>query len=220
MIPEHSSQNTATTGTFRLLRENAWVKEWLTPWNQHIVDPKTRWLAWIPTAAEFIAAWDAAGATARQDLQAAFTFYPYELETEIAAVLSHLEQTAPQASVAMRASLFTPSSELSPQQQRFTRALATHLEVVGAPKLLAMETRFCCVMYNDAGFHLDLRISSSWEVPTDPELLALLPATLTPETLRRHRVVQLLRANRGLLEPEPGAQPLPGMDELPGGCQA
>src|ERR1043165_2974141 len=107
---------------FKLLRETPWIKEWQTP-EGSFIDSKLRWLGVEPSADAFIAAWKAASAPEKFDLEAAFEFYPYELEEDIERILHMIAHEDPARAQRMHQKLFTPASKLSQQQQQFLAAL-------------------------------------------------------------------------------------------------
>ena len=194
-------------GSFKLLRETAWVKEWQTPWGQY-VDSKLRWLGVEPNAEAFMAAWEAGTPAEQSDLEAAFEFYPYELEGDIEAILEQVAKTDAERAGRMEGKLFTGESELTPEQQRFLSGLAKHLEASGGDMRLVGENRWFAAYANDAGFHIDSRISSVFEMPTNEELSAHADAALS---LAYRRIMQVVKENKWLLEPRPGEQAFPGL---------
>src|SRR5215471_19043888 len=117
---------------FTLLRETPWIKEWQTPFGSFI-DSKLRWLGIEPNPDAFLAAWQAADAPAKFDLEAAFEFYPSELEEDIEQILTQIALEDEPRAQRMAAKLFRPDSTLSLQQQKFLSALGEHLEATAAP---------------------------------------------------------------------------------------
>src|ERR1700742_2155874 len=98
---------------YTLLRETPWIKEWQTPAGTFI-DSKLGWLGIEPSADQFIAAWRAATPPERFDLEAAFEFYPYELQEDIEAILTAIGAEDEPRARRMAAKLFRPDSLLSP----------------------------------------------------------------------------------------------------------
>ncbi len=193
--------------TFRLVRETTWIKEWQTPWGAFI-DSKLRWLGVEPSAEAFIAAWRKAGGPERFDLEAAFEFYPYELEEDIESILQAVGTEDEARAQRMAKKLFRGESQLSAEQQRFLGGLGEHLDKTAAPMRLVGENRWFAAFANDAGFHIDTRIDSSVQMPTDEELLAHADASLS---LAYRRIILTVKENRWLLEPRPGEQAFPGL---------
>ena len=193
--------------TLKLLRETAWIKEWQTPWGV-ILDSKLRWLGVEPSAQRFLDAWQAATEPERWDLEAAFEFYPYELEDDIELILSTIAQEDEPRAQRMHQKLFKPDSQLSPEQQRFLTALGEHLQAVVAPMRLLGENKWFAAYANDAGFHIDTKIQSPFDTPTDDELQQHIDASLS---LAYRRILQTVKDNKWLLEPRQGEHPLPGL---------
>ena len=195
-----------------LLRETYWIKLWQTPWGQ-VRDSKLRWFGAEPSAERFVADYLAATATAveRDDLEAAFEFYPYELTGEITQIVTAIGEQEPERAQRMRANLFTADKELSPAQQRFTTALAAQLQAANAPPRLVGENRWFAVYVNEGGFHLDTRVENMLLLPQAADL-----ATLKAEegNLAYARAIRLVQENPWLLEPAAGMEPLPGLSEL------
>jgi hypothetical protein len=191
----------------KLLRETAWIKEWETPWGVY-VDSKLRWLGVEPSAAAFMAAWDAASPHERWDLEAAFEFYPYELEEDIESILSHIGVDDADRAASMKKKLFTIESELSPEQQRFLSALGEHLDRAGGEMRLVGENKWFAALANDAGFHIDTRVTSPFDMPTDEELQQHADAALS---LAYRRIILTVMQAKWLLEPRPGESALPGL---------
>jgi hypothetical protein len=191
--------------SFTLVRETAWIKEWQTPWGTFI-DSKLRWLGVEPSANTFLAAWRAATGPEKFDLEAAFEFYPHELEDDIQEILEVVALEDEGRARRMREKLFGPGSELSPQQQRFLSGLGEHLERAGATLRLVGENRWFAAYANDAGFHIDTRVTTPLDMPTDEELEAQMAASLS---LAYRRILQTVKENKWLLEPRPGEQALP-----------
>ena len=189
------------------LRETAWIKEWATPWGPYL-DSKLRWLGVEPSVDAFIAAWDLAADPEKWDLEAAFEFYPYELEDDVAAILEHIATADAVRAEKMKSGHFTAETELSPEQQRFLSALGAHLETADAEMRLVGENKWFAAYANDAGFHIDTRITSVFEMPTDEELHQHADAALS---LAYRRIIQTVLQNKWLLEPRPGESAFPGM---------
>jgi hypothetical protein len=190
---------------YTLLRETAWIKEWQTPAGTFI-DSKLRWLGIEPSASQFLAAWRAAAPPERFDLEAAFEFYPYELQEDIETILEVIAaEDAPRAQ-RMAGKLFRPDSHLSPEQQRFLQGLGEHLEATAAPMRLIGENKWFAAYANDAGFHIDSRIQSPLEMPSDDDLQPQIDASLS---LSFRRILQTVKENKWLLEPRPGERPVP-----------
>ena len=104
--------------------------------------------------------------------------------------------------------LFRSDSQLTAEYQRFLTGLGEHLELSAAPMHLVGENKWFAAFANDAGFHIDTRISSPLEMPTDEELDAQMEASLS---LAYRRILQTVKENRWLLEPRAGEQPCPGI---------
>ena len=188
-----------------LLRETPWIKEWQTPFGTFI-DSKLRWLGVEPSAEVFIAAWKTAGGPERFDLEAAFEFYPYELEDDVERILNAVAAEDETRARRMAEKLFRGESELSPEQQKFLAGLGEHLEATAAPMRMVGENKWFVAYANDAGFHIDTRINSPLDMPTDEQLDAQIDAALS---LAYQRILQTVKQNRWLLEPRPGEQPMP-----------
>jgi len=199
----------------KLLRETQWIKEWQTPWGSHI-DSKLRWLGIEPNADAFLAAWASASDAEKFDLEAAFEFYPYELEEDIERILKSISGQLPHPSIKpdperayrMAKKIFNANSQLTPDQQRFLAALGEHLDQTSAPMRLVGENKWFAAYANDAGFHIDTRINSPFDMPTDDELQQHIDASLS---LAYKRILEVVRANKHLLEPRPGESPFPGL---------
>ncbi len=192
---------------YTLLRETPWIKEWQTPAGTYI-DSKLRWLGIEPSADQFLAAWRSAAGPERFDLEAAFEFYPYELQEDIEIILAAIAADDPPRAQRMAGKLFRPDSHLSPEQQHFLEGLGRHLESAAAPMRLVGENKWFAAYANDAGFHIDTRIQSPLEMPDDEELETHINASLS---LAYRRILITVKENRWLLEPRPGEQPLPGL---------
>src|SRR4051812_36549943 len=78
-----------------LIRETAFIKEWQTP-RGSFIDSKYRWLGVEPSVEPFLAAWRGASGAEKFDLEAAFQFYPYELEEDIEEILSTIAGMGPE----------------------------------------------------------------------------------------------------------------------------
>jgi hypothetical protein len=191
---------------YTLLRETPWIKEWQTPWGAFI-DSKLRWLGVEPSAEAFIAAWQAADGPGKFDLEAAFEFYPYELEDDIDAILEFVARDDEQRAHRMHAKLFRPDSQLTGDQKRFLAGLGEHLDHTHAAMRLVGENRWFAAYANDAGFHIDSHVTSPHDSPTEDQLDAHIAASLS---LAYRRILQTVKANMWLLEPRPGERPLPG----------
>ena len=191
----------------KLVRETAWIKEWSTPFGTFI-DSKLRWLGIEPSAEAFIAAWRGASGPEKFDLEAAFAFYPYELEADIAQILEVVAAEDPARAERMGQSLFRADSELSAEQQRFLAALGDYLTATHAPMRLIGENKWFAAYANEAGFHIDTRVTSPFDMPTDAELEQQIDASLS---LAYQRILELVKANRYLIEPQPGESVFPGM---------
>jgi hypothetical protein len=188
-----------------LLRETAWIKEWATPAGPYL-DSKLRWLGVEPNADAFIAAWDLASEPEKWDLEAAFEFYPYELEDDVAAILEHIAQADAPRADRMKSRHFTAESELTEPQKQFLTALGAHLEATSADMRLIGANKWFAAYSNDAGFHIDTRITSIFEMPTDEELKQHADAALS---LAYRRIIQTVLQNKWLLEPRPGESAFP-----------
>jgi hypothetical protein len=191
---------------YTLLRETPWIKEWQTPWGAFI-DSKLRWLGVEPSAEAFIAAWKAATPPEKFDLEAAFEFYPYELEDDIDGILTVIAEEDEPRARRMQQKLFRADSKLSPEQERFLGGLGEHLEKTAAPMRLVGENKWFAAFANDAGFHIDSRLNSPLDAPSDEELQLHIDATLS---LAYRRLLQTVKENKWLLDPRPGEQPFPG----------
>ena len=190
-----------------LLRETPWIKEWQTPWGAFI-DSKLRWLGIEPSADAFLSAWRTAADPEKFDLEAAFQFYPHELEDDIDLILSTIAAQDEERAKRMHQKLFKPESQLSPEQQRFLTALGEHLQTTAAPMRQIGENKWFTAYANDAGFHIDSKIQSPFDTPTDTELQQHIDASLS---LAYRRILQTVKENKWLLEPRDGERPLPGM---------
>ena len=193
-----------------LRRETEWIREWDTPWGR-LIDSKLRWLGvenGRPSAARFIAAWDAGDAAARADLEAAFEFFPHELPEDMAAILAHIARDDAARAARMKAAHFGPDSTLSLDQERFLSALAQHAQDTGAPYTLVGDNPFFTAYANDGGFHLESKASGPFDRPTPADLEALLART---ESIAYQRILRIVMEAPWLLEPRPGEQPLPGL---------
>ena len=181
---------------YALVRETAWIKEWQTPFGA-FVDSKLRWLGVEPSAEAFIAAWRAASGPERFDLEAAFEFYPYELEDDVERILEAVAVEDVGRARRMAEKLFRADSQLPAERQQFLTGLGEHLEKTAAPMRLVGENRWFAAYANDAGFHIDSRVASPLEMPTDEELDAQMAASLS---LAYRRIVRTVKENRWLLE--------------------
>src|SRR3954470_19098922 len=117
---------------YQLIRETPWIKEWQTP-HGAFIDSKLRWLGVEPSADAFITAWRAASAPEKFDLEAAFEFYPYELEEEVERILDEVAKEDVGRARRMHEKLFRGDSQLSPERQKFLSGLGEHLEKTTAP---------------------------------------------------------------------------------------
>lgn len=192
--------------SYQLLRETAWIKEWQTP-RGAFIDSKLRWLGIEPSAEAFIAAWRAAGAPEKFDLEAAFQFYPYELEEDVERILEAVAQDDEPRARRMAEKLFRGDSQLPPEQQQFLSGLGEHLERVAAPMRLVGENRWFAAYANDGGFHIDSRLASTFDMPGDDELQTHADASLS---LAYRRILMTVKENKWLLEPRAGEQAFPG----------
>ena len=190
---------------YTLIRETPWIKEWQTP-HGAFIDSKLRWLAIEPSADAFLAAWRAASPPEKFDLEAAFQFYPYELEDDIDTILAAIAEQDPARAQSMLQKLFTPDSTLSPEQQQFLSGLGEHLEKTAAPMRLVGENKWFAAYANDAGFHIDSKISSPFDLPSDEDLQSHADASLS---LAYRRLLLTVKENKYLLEPRPNEQPFP-----------
>ena len=188
---------------YQLIRETAWIKEWQTPFGAFI-DSKLRWLGVEPSADAFIAAWRAAGGPERFDLEAAFEFYPYELEEDVERIVEEVAKEDVGRAKRMLEKLFRADSQISPERQRFLSGLGEHLEKTSASMRLVGENRWFAAYANDAGFHIDSRVTMPVEMPTDEELDAQMAASLS---LAWRRILQTVKENRWLLESRDGVFP-------------
>jgi hypothetical protein len=192
---------------YTLLRETPWIKEWQTPWGAHI-DSKLRWLGVEPSADAFLAAWRAAPDPEKFDLEAAFEFYPYELEDDVDRILTAIGEEDPERAKRMYQKLFKADSQLSPEQQRFLTGLGEHLEKSTAPMRRVGENKWFAAYANDAGFHVDSKLASTFDMPSDEELQAHIDASLS---LAYRRILQTVKENKWLLEPRKGERPRLGI---------
>src|SRR5215216_5910369 len=112
---------------YELIRETPWIKEWQTP-HGAFIDSKLRWLGVEPSADAFIAAWRAASAPEKFDLEAAFEFYPFELEEDVEQILTEVAKEDVGRARRMEGKLFRGDSELAADRQRFLNGLGEHLE--------------------------------------------------------------------------------------------
>jgi hypothetical protein len=192
---------------YTLLRETPWIKEWQTPWGAFI-DSKLRWLGVEPSADAFLAAWRKASGPEKFDLEAAFEFYPYELEDDIDRILNAVAAEDDARARRMAQKLFKGDSKLSPEQERFLSGLGEHLERAAAPMRLVGENHWFAAYANDAGFHIDSKVDSPLDQPTDEDLQAHADASLS---LAYRRLLLTVKENKWLLEPRPGERPLPGL---------
>jgi hypothetical protein len=190
---------------YTLIRETPWIKEWQTPWGTFI-DSKLRWLGIEPSAEGFIASWKAASSAEKFDLEAAFEFYPYELEYDIDRILTAIAQEDEPRARSMYKRLFTAESKLSADQERFLAGLGEHLEKSSAPMRLVGENKWFAAYANDAGFHIETRVATPLDAPGDEELQGHIDAALS---LAYRRLLQTVKENKWLLEPGRGEQPLP-----------
>ncbi len=190
---------------YTLVRETAWVKEWQTPWGTFI-DSKLRWLGMEPSAEGFLAAWRAASGPEKFDLEAAFEFYPYELEEDIERILETVALEDEGRARRMREKLFGPGSQLSAERQRFLDGLGEHLQRTGAALRLVGENRWFAAYANEAGFHIDTRVATPLDMPTDEELEGQSAASLS---LAYRRILQTVKESKWLLEPRAGEQAFP-----------
>jgi len=193
---------------FKLLRETPWIKEWQTP-SGAFIDSKLRWLGVEPSADAFLTAWRAATDAEKFDLEAAFQFFPYELHDEIEYILETIAAAGPEEETRVRRmaeKLFRADSRLTPEQEKFLSGLGEHLQQSAAPMRLVGENRWFAAYANDAGFHIDTRLQSPVDMPTDEELQAQIDASLS---LAYRRILQTVKANKWLLEPQPGERAFP-----------
>jgi hypothetical protein len=193
--------------TYTLVRETPWIKEWQTPWGAYI-DSKLRWLGIEPSADAFLGAWKAATDPEKFDLEAAFEFYPYELEDDLDLILTTVATEDEERAKRMHQKLFKPDSQLSPEQQRFLTGLGEYLQQSNSPMRLVGENKWFAAYANDAGFHVDSKLASTFDMPTDDELQQHIDASLS---LAYRRILQTVKENKWLLEPRAGEHPLPGM---------
>jgi len=190
---------------YTLIRETPWIKEWQTP-EGTFIDSKLRWLGIEPSAAQFLAAWQAATPPERFDLEAAFEFYPYELQEDIETILEAIATEDEPRARRMAQKLFRQDSQLAPDRQRFLEGLGRHLE--SAPMRQIGENKWFAAYANEAGFHIDTRVNSPLEMPTDEELQTHIDASLS---LAYRRILQTVKENKWLLEPRAGERPMPGL---------
>ena len=182
---------------FEQVRETAWIKEWKTPFGTFI-DSKLRWLGVEPSPEAFIAAWRAATGPEKYDLEAAFEFYPYELEDDIDRILNVVAEEDPARAQRMYQKLFKADSKLTVDQERFLNGLGEHLEKTAAPMRLVGENRWFAAYANDAGFHIETKVEGPADMPTEEELQAHADASLS---LAYRRLVETVKGNLWLLEP-------------------
>jgi hypothetical protein len=192
---------------YQLIRETPWIKEWQTPWGSFI-DSKLRWLGIEPNAEAFIAAWKAATPPEKFDLEAAFEFYPYELEDDIDQILGVIAAEDEPRAHRMVQKHFRANSKLSAEQERFLSGLGEHLEQTSAPMRLVGENKWFAAFANDAGFHIESRLNSPLDAPSDDELQMHIDSTLS---LAYRRLLQTVKENKWLLDPPAGESPLPGL---------
>jgi len=69
---------------------------------------------------------------------------------------------------------------------------------------LVGENRWFAAYANDAGFHIDTKIISLLDMPTEQELQSHADASLS---LAYRRILQTVKENPWLLEPRPGETP-------------
>ena len=70
------------------------------------------------------------------------------------------------------------------------------------------ENKWFAAYANEAGFHIDTRVNSPLEMPTDEELQTHIDASLS---LAYRRILQTVKENKWLLEPRAGERPMPGL---------
>jgi hypothetical protein len=108
----------------------------------------------------------------------------------------------------MAGKLFRAESQLSADQQRFLEALGRHLEETSAPMRLIGENKWFAAYANDAGFHLDTRITSPFDMPSPEELQQHIDASLS---LAYKRILEIVRQHPYLIEPRAGERAFPGL---------
>ncbi|HEY4329918.1 MAG TPA: hypothetical protein VGN88_09290 [Phycisphaerae bacterium] len=194
--------------TYMLRRETPWIKEWQTPWGTFI-DSKLRWLGIEPSADTFLAAWRAGGAAERFDLETAFEFFPYEFEDDIERIVNAIAAEDEGRGRRMAAKLFRADGKLTPEQQRFLDGLGEHLHEISAPLRMVGDNRWFTAYANDAGFHVDTKIQTPLDMPTDEELEGQMDASLS---LAYRRILQTVKGNKWLLEPRQGERPIPSLE--------
>jgi hypothetical protein len=197
--------------SYVLVRETAWIKEWQTPFGTYI-DSKLRWLGVEPSAERFMAAWRAASGPEKFDLEAAFEFYPYELEEDVERILTMVvEEDAGEGgeerAKRMWTKLFKADSKLSPEQERFLSGLGEHLEKSGAAMRLVGENKWFRAYANDAGFHVETKVEWGAALPSDEELQGQIDASLS---LAYRRILMTVKENKWLVEPRAGERAIPG----------
>jgi hypothetical protein len=183
---------------YTLIRETPWIKEWQTPVGAY-VDSKLRWLGVEPSAERFMAAWQAASGPEKFDLEAAFEFYPYELEEDVDRILTMVAEEDEGRAKRMWQKLFRTDSKLSAEQERFLSGLGEHLEKSGAAMRMVGENKWFRAYAHDAGFHVETKVEAGSDLPGDEELQMQIDTSLS---LAYRRILQTVKENKWLLEPK------------------
>jgi hypothetical protein len=183
--------------TYQLIRETPWVKEWQTPMGAYI-DSKLRWLGVEPSAERFMAAWGAASGPEKFDLEAAFEFYPVELEDDIERILTMVarEEGGEERAKRMWLKLFKADSTLSAEQERFLSGLGEHLKK--SEMRLVGENKWFRAYAHDAGFHVESKMEPGSDLPSEEELQMQMDTSLS---LAYRRIVETVKENKWLMEP-------------------
>ena len=154
-----------------------------------------------------MAAWRAASGQEKYDLEAAFEFYPYELEEDVDRILTMVAEEDEGRAKRMYQKLFKGDSKLSPEQERFLSGLGEHLEKSGAAMRMVGENKWFRAYANDAGFHVETKVEWGSDLPGDEELQMQIDTSLS---LAYRRILLTVKENKWLLEPRAGERALPG----------
>lgn len=156
----------------RLLRESKWVKVYETKFGV-VLDSKYRTFRCDVRGAEFIAEWVNSDQNTRDDMEAAFTFYPLDDAAGLDAILAFVRRSDADRAERMLNDWTTNSRDISDSQNRFLLELRSYLTDQGEPTELIGENRWFTIVGNDAGYTVQSRLTAIEQMPTDAELAEL-----------------------------------------------
>jgi hypothetical protein len=196
-MASNSPDDKTVEHSFKIVRENAWVVEYDTPWGRY-VDSKYRTCDCTRSADEFVAAWMGGDEREQRDLEAAFVFFPPEPAAEAEKVLQAIRAFDAHRSERMRSSWSATLREYTAEQLAFVLGLARHAVAEGLCSRIVGECEWFRVSFNEAGFWIETKLTSIDQIPSR-DILDQLFANTTDPLYRK--AIDVIRNSPFLLAP-------------------